>query len=131
MPSTVEVYIYDLARGMASQFSGLVGFDLEGIWHTAIVCYGTEWFFGGGGVEQSSPGGTMLGQPLRKEALGVTQLDFRAFHEYLEGLRRDRFQGHRYSLLDHNCNNFSEEVARFLTGRGIPSYILECCRMMA
>lgn len=31
----------------------------------------------------------------------------------------------RYSLLDHNCNTFSNEVANFLTGTSIPSYILE------
>lgn len=28
-----------------------------------------------------------------------------------------------YHLLDHNCNTFSNEVAQFLTGKGIPSHI--------
>lgn len=36
-----------------------------------------------------------------------------------------RFDGRRYSLLEHNCNNFSDYLAKFLTGKGIPSYILE------
>lgn len=57
----VELYIYDLAQGMASHFSGLVGFALEGIWHTSIVVFGHEWFFGSGGIEQCPPGSTMLG----------------------------------------------------------------------
>lgn len=89
MPSKVELYIYDLAMGMASQFSGLVGFQLEGIWHTAIVCYDVEWFFGNGGVEQCSPGGTMLGQPLRKVDLGTTQVSFDALMTKLDQLRID------------------------------------------
>ena len=27
-------------------------------------------------------------------------------------------------MFDHNCNTFSNEVAQFLTGKSIPSYIL-------
>ena len=30
----------------------------------------------------------------------------------------------KYHLFDHNCNTFSNEVAQFLTGQGIPSYII-------
>lgn len=30
-----------------------------------------------------------------------------------------------YNLLSHNCNNFSDELAQFLCGKGIPKYILE------
>ena len=30
MSTPVELYIYDLSQGMASQFSGLVGFQLDG-----------------------------------------------------------------------------------------------------
>lgn len=29
----------------------------------------------------------------------------------------------KYHLLDNNCNSFSNEVAEFLTGNPIPSYI--------
>ena len=123
----VELYIYDLAQGMASQFSGLVGFQLDGIWHTAIVVYGREWFFGSGGLEQTLPGTTMLGQPLRKVDLGTTNVSYEAFRAHLDQVGRGRFAGHTYRLLEHNCNNFSEEIARFLSGgtRGIPEYILE------
>ncbi len=125
MPEKVEVYVYDLAMGMAKQFSGFVGFQLEGIWHTAVVCFGREWFFGGGGVESCMPGGTMLGQPLRVLQQGETKLTSETFLDYLRGLKQDRFRGDRYSLLDHNCNNFSDEVSKFLTGQGLPDYILD------
>jgi hypothetical protein len=30
----------------------------------------------------------------------------------------------RYNLLTHNCNNFTNEVAHFLLGQSIPSYII-------
>ena len=40
----VTLYVYDLSQGMAKQFSpALVGEVIEGIWHTAIVVYGTEY----------------------------------------------------------------------------------------
>ena len=125
MPEKVQVYVYDLAMGMARNFSGFVGFQLEGIWHTSVVCFGREWFFGGGGVESCAPGGTVLGQPLKVLEQGHTGMDNEAFLDYLRGLKADRFRGDRYSLLDHNCNNFSHEVSLFLTQRGVPQYILD------
>ncbi|TRY76231.1 hypothetical protein TCAL_09227 [Tigriopus californicus] len=123
--SEVQLYIYDLAQGMAAQFSPLLGFQLDGIWHTAIVAYGREWFFGAGGIEQTLPGQTMLGAPLKTQALGRTQVTQAAFMAYLDTLERERFRGQRYHLLQHNCNHFSSHVARYLTGQDIPSYILE------
>lgn len=35
------------------------------------------------------------------------------------------FSGRTYHLLNHNCNNFSNEVAQFLCGVSIPKYILD------
>ena len=29
----------------------------------------------------------------------------------------------KYNLLEHNCNNFTNDVSQFLTGKPIPSYI--------
>lgn len=31
----------------------------------------------------------------------------------------------KYNLFEHNCNTFSNEVAQFLTGKKIPSYITD------
>jgi hypothetical protein len=74
----VELYVYDLSHGMASQFAPMLGLDfpLDGIWHTAVVVHGLEWFFGGGGgIMNTHPGTTELGQPLRKVDLGRTSLN--------------------------------------------------------
>jgi hypothetical protein len=54
--------------------------------------------------------------------IGRTQVSQGAFHEWLRGIAH-RFTPQTYSLLNHNCNNFSSEVCRFLTGQDIPSYI--------
>ena len=46
------------------------GRPLDGVWHTAIVVYGKEYFYGGSGdsgsgIQWCSPGGTVMGQPLK------------------------------------------------------------------
>ena len=72
--SSVHLYIYDLSRGLAKQlsmmfigefhlihlivllyFSLSAGKQIEGIWHTGIVAYGREWFYGGNGIENVPP----------------------------------------------------------------------------
>ena len=95
------------------------------MWHTAIVVYGKEYFFGGGGIEWCRPGGTMMGSPLEAKDLGETQISEDLFQDYLRTQSEDRFRGDRYDLFRHNCNNFSNETAQFLVGRGIPQYILD------
>ena len=46
------------------------GRPLDGVWHTAIVVYGKEYFYGGSGdsgsgIQWCNPGGTVMGQPLK------------------------------------------------------------------
>ena len=54
----------------------LLGFHLEAIYHTAIVYNGVEFYFGGGGVDQSRPGGTHLGAPMRRVQLGKVKSSY-------------------------------------------------------
>lgn len=42
--------------------------------------------------------------------------------EYIEGVK-ELYTAERYHLLDFNCNNFTQDVVSFLTGRSIPSEI--------
>lgn len=54
--SDVYLYVYDLSQGLASQLAHMfIGKHLDGIWHTAIVAFGREWFFGGSGIEDCMP----------------------------------------------------------------------------
>ena len=38
------------------------GRPLDGVWHTAVVVYGREYYFGSAGIESCEPGGTLLGK---------------------------------------------------------------------
>ena len=53
---TVELYIYDLTQGMAALMSGmLLGQHFDGIWHTAVVVHGREYFYGSQGIQSVLP----------------------------------------------------------------------------
>lgn len=47
---TISQMVKDVFRlGMAKQFSPMfIGKTIEGVYHTSIVVYGIEFFFGGG-----------------------------------------------------------------------------------
>jgi hypothetical protein len=48
---------------------------------------------------------------LRTQRLGDTHLDSHSFRDYLEGIGKTQFEGSKYDLFQHNCNNFSNEVS--------------------
>ncbi|XP_050694155.1 uncharacterized protein LOC126984470 isoform X3 [Eriocheir sinensis] len=122
----VELFVYDLSKGLAKSMSpALLGKQIEGIWHTGVVAYGREYFFGSGGIESCRPGGTILGDPERVEELGESQVPYPLFLEYIFGLGEATYKPGAYDLLKHNCNNFSDEVSQFLCGHGIPKHILQ------
>ncbi|XP_023314419.1 uncharacterized protein LOC106648391 isoform X1 [Trichogramma pretiosum] len=124
--TTVEVFVYDLTKGTAAMMSQmLIGRHLDGIWHTAVVAYGREYFFGPMGIQSVRPGGTELQEPQRIEKVGQTYLPYSVFYEYINGLGTTKFAPGTYNLFKHNCNNFSDEVSNFLVGTGIPKYILD------
>lgn len=121
----VTLYVYDLSMGLASQLSlGMVGRHFEGIWHTGIVVYNTEYFFGGG-IQKMPPGMTPYGTPVQKIELGTTSLDKLVFDEFVTEMARNRFRPDRYHLFENNCNHFTDEACKILLGdsAGIPDHI--------
>jgi hypothetical protein len=121
--TSVMVYLYDLSMGMARQFSGqFLGRQIDGIWHTAVVVYGREWFFGGGGIYDLEPGQTPYGTPVQTIDMGTTTISRELFIEMLADLR-GRYNMTSYDLIKNNCNNFTNDVVTFLTGRPIPPFI--------
>jgi len=126
MSYPVQLYIYDLSQGMARSLGPALGLhDLEGVWHTAIVVHNTEIFFGGSGIEHCLPGTTQLGQPLKTQNLGSTNIDMENLTAYLRTLGQSEFHGGRYDLFKHNCNNFSSYLTKFLGVENIPQHILD------
>ncbi|KAL5251212.1 hypothetical protein ACHWQZ_G016797 [Mnemiopsis leidyi] len=125
MTTPVTLYVYDLSNGLAKTISPFIlGRRIEGLWHTAIVVYGNEYFFGGHGIACCVPGTTQLGPPLKQELLGMTAVTQDIFEDYLVGHSNSKFHGSSYHLLENNCNNFSDEVAKFLVGSGIDKEIV-------
>ncbi|CAN1140855.1 Desumoylating isopeptidase 1 [Linum perenne] len=121
---TVTLNVYDLSQGLARQLSTtFLGKAIEGIWHTGVVVYGNEYYFGGG-IQKETAGRTPYGTPLKVFKLGVTHVPQDVFEMYLDEIS-SRYTAETYSLLKHNCNNFSNEVAQFLVGASIPDYILQ------
>ncbi|EYU46335.1 hypothetical protein ABFS82_04G052000 [Erythranthe guttata] len=119
----VLLNVYDLSQGLARQLSTtFLGKAIEAIWHTGVVVYGHEYYFGGG-IQSAPVGTTPYGTPLRVVDLGLTHVPKDVFEMYLQEIG-PRYTAETYSLMTHNCNNFSNEVAQFLVGASIPDYIL-------
>ncbi|WCJ38096.1 Desumoylating isopeptidase 1 [Euphorbia peplus] len=120
----VILNVYDLSQGMARQLSSsFLGKVIEGIWHTGVVVYGNEYYFGGG-IQNDPAGRTPYGTPVKVVDLGITHVSQDVFEMYLDEIS-PRYTAETYSLLTHNCNNFSNEVAQFLVGVSIPDFILQ------
>ncbi|EKJ73276.1 hypothetical protein NXS19_008723 [Fusarium pseudograminearum] len=120
----VQLFVYDLSRGLARQMSmGILGFQLDAIYHTSIELNGKEYVYDGG-IIAIRPGSSHLGQPLQKIPLGKTNLPIDVIEEFLDSLR-PIFTLEAYDLFHHNCNNFSDSFANFLLGKGIPEHIVK------
>ena len=79
----VVLHYYDLSQGMAKQMSmQLVGKYFEGIWHTGVVVYNKEYYYGGG-ISHDPPGRTPFGVPTKKLSLGFTEIPEDLFMEFL------------------------------------------------
>ncbi|EJD40913.1 DUF862-domain-containing protein [Auricularia subglabra TFB-10046 SS5] len=120
--SKVELYVYDLSNGLARQMSRqLTGRQIDGIWHTSVVVYNKEYFYGQG-INTTPPGRSHHGQPLQVLNMGETAIDEGTFDEYLAEMS-DLYTADKYHLLEFNCNNFTNDVVGFLTGGSIPDWI--------
>ena len=118
----VELYVYDLTRGMARTMSRqFLGIQIDAVYHTALVFDNIEYFFGQG-VQTCYPGTTHHGQPMEKISLGRTELPLETILDYLESLK-EIYTAESYDLFAHNCNNFTNDFSMFLVGRGIPDHI--------
>eukprot|EP00026_Physarum_polycephalum_P006495 Phypoly_transcript_06539.p1 GENE.Phypoly_transcript_06539~~Phypoly_transcript_06539.p1 ORF type:complete len:512 (+),score=69.70 Phypoly_transcript_06539:146-1681(+) len=119
---TVTLHVYDLSQGMARQFSpALLGRQINGIWHTGIVVYGKEYYYGGG-ILNDVPLRTPYGNPVETHNLGTTEITQEMFEDFLNGLR-SKYSMEKYHLLENNCNHFTNECSQFLLGKDIPVHI--------
>jgi len=100
----------------------VLGKQINGVWHTSVVVFGKEFYFGGG-IQDADPGTTAYGVAVDRVSLGTTSKALGNFLKFLE-VRSARFNNSTYHLLNNNCNHFSNECALFLTGARIPDEYL-------
>ncbi|KAF9586712.1 hypothetical protein BGW38_007545 [Lunasporangiospora selenospora] len=122
MSTKVMLYVYDLSQGMARSMSlGLMGQQIDAIYHTSVVVFGREFYYGQG-IMSAIPETTMHGRPMERIDMGETEIPQEIFMEFMDNMRHT-FTAEAYHLLDNNCNNFSNELCNFLVGQPIPSRI--------
>lgn len=104
-----------------------------GIFHSGISAHGAEYAFGAhdystSGVFEVSPkecpGFTFRGEVL----LGTTSLNAAEFRSFIEQCA-DEYYGDTYHLIIKNCNHFTDDVCRRLTGRSIPGWVNRLARV--
>lgn len=106
----VQLYLYDLSRGLAKQVSAaFLGIQIEAIWHSSIIFEGLEILYDGG-IKTARPGTTHLGRPLKIIELGKTDLPMDVIMEYLESLKEV------YTAQVHSVNSMKKQL---LTGIGV------------
>ena len=134
----VTLHVYDLSGGMALKHSRqLIGSQINGMWHTGVVIYGKEFYYGGG-ICYDLPGRTPfgkffkparsinqifcgLGQPTHALAIGETEVPEEIFMEMLRDMAQSKYTKQGYHVVNNNGNTFSDDVAQNLLGEGIPA----------
>lgn len=139
--SPVELVLYDISHGASRLFSPLLlGRHFEAIYHSSVLVFGTEFWYGGNLFENEPPlDPQIFGHPLsdslqqletsaynqemRVVRLGCTLATLGELREVLRNVMKFRYRADNYDVLTHNCNCFSDDVVKFLTGRGIPENV--------
>lgn len=123
---SVKLKLYDLSRGMVKTWSPIVlGKTIEGIWHTAVIVYDMEYFYGGGILcLEPNEFETMYNiKPVNIIDMGATDINQSLFHDYLNSIQSE-FSVDKYNIVSWNCNHFTNEICNFLVGKNIPEHIL-------
>lgn len=120
----VEVWAYDISNGAAeSMLRGILGVEVEGIWHTSVVVFSTEYYFFSG-IKRAVPGTTHFGAPKKKISFGVTNIGKQELDLFLEK-NKDLYTDKTYDLFQNNCNHFTNALLMYLVGEEVPAYIME------
>ena len=68
--AAVTLYVYDITSGMAKSMSMMmIGQQIDAIYHTSLVVFGKEYYFGAG-ICADPPKSTPFGKPIQEVPLG-------------------------------------------------------------
>jgi hypothetical protein len=115
MAEKVTLLVYDITMGMAKGMSMMIlGVQVDAVYHTSVVVYGREFFFGGG-ICESAVKQTPYGKPIQEIPIGETEIPREVFDDFCKDVAH-KYSIDKYDVMDHNCNMFTAEIAEFLTG---------------
>jgi hypothetical protein len=120
----VTLHLYDLSHGVAAALSPwILPEQLEGIWHTGLVVYGKEYYFGGD-IYYDTPAETGFGTPRMAITLGTTLRQRDELHAFVVEELKPIFTREAYDAARNNCNHFTDRVSMYLIGKHIPEEVL-------
>lgn len=140
----VELLLYDISNGFSKNLSWLfMGKRFEAIYHTGVVCFGTEYWYGGSLFQNEPPMIKYFGEPLSESVMKLEDSEYKVLkgkgykvvrlgytlytkNEALHHLNKvlaKQYKQTNYDVLSNNCNNFSDDLVYFLTGNHIPQDI--------
>jgi len=124
-PNKVSLVFYDISSSATKNLSRILfGKKIEGIWHTSILAFGYEWWYGGD-CFQSRPFSTPFGTtPTRIEDIGTTTRTVQELKEFVRSKMRKKYNYASYDVISNNCNHFTNDVSHFLVHRGIRKSIV-------
>ena len=119
-PTKVSLISYDISGKATKNLSRILfGKKIEGIWHTSILAFGYEWWYGGD-CFQSRPFSTPFGPtPDKVEDLGETTRTLTEVKDFIRTKMRKKYNYNTYDVIKNNCNHFSNDVSMFLCHVGI------------
>ncbi|KAF4673866.1 hypothetical protein FOL47_010014 [Perkinsus chesapeaki] len=121
----VELLYYDISNGTSKALSPILfSHRVDAIWHTSVVVFGREWWFGGN-VFRSIPETTPFGTPIKRIELGYTLHTENELYNVLVERLSLEYTPDTYDVMTKNCNNFTNDVSLFLLQKQIPLDILD------
>jgi len=120
----VLIHLYDLSNGVGEKLSPLLlGLQIEGVWHTGVVCFGREYFFSRDTV-YDTPGETSFGKPQKVISVGHTLWRQEELHSHIVEDLKPVFHRETYDAIDCNCNHFAQRILDYLNGSVLPEEVL-------
>ncbi|KAK8637787.1 hypothetical protein V6N13_136247 [Hibiscus sabdariffa] len=124
----VVLHVYDLTH--INKFSYWFGL---GVYHSGIEVHGKEYGFGShefpvSGVFEVEPKNCPGFAYRRSISLGSISIPLSEFTEFIENIA-SQYHGNSYNLVSKNCNHFTDDVARKLTGKSIPGWVNRLARL--
>ncbi|CAO3681006.1 unnamed protein product [Rhizopus stolonifer] len=131
----VTLNIYDILQpGFLTNVGYIIGI---GVYHTGIEIGKKEYCFGGHNLDNQT--GVFVVKPKigpqdvpykQSIQMGFSKLNKEELKNLIAELS-DEYMGTTYNLLTRNCNHFSEDLCKRLTGKSLPGWINRAAKLGA